>query len=115
MVFHETAIGFQQISHKKEKGVQKIFIFKVIAFGMNKKISGTSTLCTRDSSPFCRPNDNSYKTKNSTGITIPIINRIPPRPQNPFEPFTITSPVKVIRMRQIAKASLKVVHQRPGL
>ena len=48
-------------------------------------------------------------------MRIPIINKIPPRPQKPFGPFTITIPVKVIRIKQPAKTSLNVVHQRPGL
>ena len=59
--------------------------------------------------------DKYQHNKKSTGTAIPIIKRIAPRPQNPFLPFTITIPVRVINIKHTANTSLNVVHQRPGL
>ena len=53
--------------------------------------------------------------RNNIGTTTPIRNRIPPLPQNPFEPFTMTRPVSVINTSETANTSLKIVHHLPGL
>jgi hypothetical protein len=56
-----------------------------------------------------------YKRRNNIGTIMPTKNRIPPLPQNPFGPFTITMPVSVISTSETAKISLNVVHHLPGL
>ena len=50
-----------------------------------------------------------------TGIRIPMTSSIPPLPHNPFGPLIITMPLRVIKIRQTAKASANQVHHLPGL
>lgn len=59
--------------------------------------------------------DHFRRNRKMTGSATPIANSIPPRPINPFGPFTITRPVRVITNRETAKISENQVHQRVGL
>ena len=53
--------------------------------------------------------------RNKIGNKIPMTKRMPPLPQNPFDPFTMTNPVRVISIKDTANTSLNVVHHLPGL
>ena len=113
MIFYETTIKFNKYRTKNKKVCKKNCHSEWNI--VKRRISKTFTYVFEILPPYGRLNDNTYNIRNNIGTIIPIINRIPPRPQKPFEPFTITRPVKVIRIRQTANTSLKVVHQRPGL
>ena len=56
-----------------------------------------------------------FNRSNNKGSRIPAMSSIPPRPQSPRLPLSITIPVRVIMISPNEKMSENQVHHFPGL